>query len=117
MDRHRRRRRALALLGALRHGDPAGEAPVEARSPGAAWQARFADGTHIYIDDATGEVLALRTGGWRFYDTMYGLHVMDPQTHEDAHNPFAVLFAALAVIGASLGCILLFRRRKARIRL
>ena len=94
---------------------PAGEAPVAARSSGAVWQARFADGTHVYIDDATGEVLALRTGQWRFYDTMYGLHVMDPQTHEDAHNPFAIAFAALAVLGALLGCTLLFRRRKARV--
>jgi uncharacterized iron-regulated membrane protein len=94
---------------------PAGDAPLEARSSGAVWQARFADRTHVYIDDATGEVLALRTGGWRLYDFLYGLHVMDPQTHEDAHNPFAIVFAALAVVGATLGCILLFRRRKARV--
>ena len=95
---------------------PAGEAPVAARSSGAVWQARFADGTHVYIDDATGEVLALRTGQWRLYDAIYGLHVMDPATHEDAHNPFAIVFAALAAVGATLGCILLFRRRKARVR-
>src|SRR5687768_15057041 len=95
---------------------PAGEAPLAARSAGAVWQARFADGTHVYIDDATGEVLALRTSGWRLYDFLYGLHVMDPATHEDAHNPFAIAFAALATLGATLGCILLFRRRKARIR-
>ena len=82
----------------------------------AAWRARFADGTHVYIDDATGEVLALRTGQWRLYDWMYGLHIMDPQAHEDAHNPFAIAFAVLAVLGAALGCILLFRRRKARVR-
>ena len=61
-------------------------------------------------------MLALRTGGWRLYDFLYGLHVMDPQTHEDAHNPFAIVFAALSVIGALLGCTLLFRRRKARVR-
>src|SRR5688572_3846722 len=95
---------------------PAGEAPVAARTAGAAWQVRLADGTQIYIDDATGEVLALRTSDWRLYDVLYGLHVMDPVTHEDAHNPFAIAFAALAAIGATLGCILLFRRRKARIR-
>lgn len=94
---------------------PAGEAPVAARSSGAVWQVRFADGTHVYLDDATGEVLALRTGQWRLYDFMYGLHVMDPQTHEDAHNPFVILFATLAMLGATLGCVLLFRRRKARV--
>lgn len=95
---------------------PPGEAPTDARTGGASWQARFADGTRVYIDDATGEVLALRTGQWRLYDFLYGLHIMDPQLHEDAHNPFAIGFAALSVIGATLGCILLFRRRKARVR-
>jgi hypothetical protein len=96
---------------------PAGAAPTEARTAGAAWRARFADGTHIYVDDATGEVLALRTGQWRLYDVMWGLHIMDLQTREDTHHPILLIFAALSVIGATLGCILLFRRRKARIRL
>ena len=95
---------------------PAGEAPLEARTGAAAWQARFADGTHVYIDDATGEVLALRTGQWRLYDAMWGLHIMDLQTRDDTHHPILILFAALSVIGALLGCTLLFRRRKARIR-
>lgn len=95
---------------------PAGETPTDARASAAVWQARFADGTQVYIDDATGEVLALRTGQWRVYDFLYGLHVMDPQTHEDAHNPFSIVFAVLAVAGALLGCALLFRRRKARVK-
>jgi uncharacterized iron-regulated membrane protein len=95
---------------------PPGEAPTDARTNAAVWQARFGDGTRVYIDDATGEVLALRTGQWRFYDFLYGLHIMDPQSHEDAHNPFAIAFAVLAVLGATLGCILLFRRRKARVK-
>src|SRR5690606_25454732 len=60
----------------------AGEAPIEARTGGAVWQARFADGAHLYIDDATGEVLALRTGEWRLYDFMWGLHILEPQTRE-----------------------------------
>ena len=93
---------------------PRGEAPTDARATAAVWQARFADGTRVYIDDATGEVLSLRTGQWRVYDFLYGLHVMDPRAHEDAHNPFAIAFAALAMLGALLGCVLLFRRRKAR---
>lgn len=95
---------------------PAGEAPNEARASAAVWQARFADGTHVYVDDATGEVLALRTGQWRLYDVMWGLHIMDLQTREDTHHPILIAFAALAVIGATLGCILMFRRRRARVR-
>jgi len=93
---------------------PPGEAPTEARATGAIWQARFVDGAHLYIDDATGEVLALRTGQWRLYDLMWGLHIMDPQTREDTQNPFVIAFAFATLIGATLGSILLFRRRKAR---
>ena len=102
-----------ASLEAVRYLPP-GEAPNEARSSAAVWQARFADGTHVYIDDATGEVLALRTGQWRLYDVMWGLHIMDLQTREDAHNPFTIVFGSLAFVGALLGFTLLFRRRKAR---
>ena len=95
---------------------PPGEAPSDARAEAAVWQARFADGTRVYIDDATGEVLALRTDQWRLYDLMWGLHIMDPQTREDTHNPFVIGFGALAAIGSLLGCTLLFRRRKARVK-
>ena len=95
---------------------PAGEAPTEARSSAAVWQAKFTDGTTVYIDDATGEVLALRTGQWRLYDAMWGLHIMDLQTREDTHHPILIAFAALSALGALLGCVLLFRRRKARVR-
>ena len=95
---------------------PADEAPVDLRRDVNAWQASFTDGTRIYIDDSTGEVLALRTKYWRFYDFLYGLHVMDPKGHENAHNPFIALFAAITLVGASLGSVLLFRRRKARVK-
>lgn len=95
---------------------PAGEAPSDARAAAAVWQARFTDGTRLYIDDATGEVLSLRTGQWRFYDLMWGLHIMDPQTREDTHNPFVIVFGALALTGTAFGSILLFRRRKARVK-
>lgn len=95
---------------------PADEAPVELRSSANSWRASFADGTHIFIDDSTGEVLALRTRWWRFYDFLFGLHIMDPKAHEDAHNPFVVVFGAITLVGALLGSILLFRRRKARIK-
>ena len=92
---------------------PADAPPVDLRRAVNAWQASFADGTNLYIDAATGEVLALRTGWWRIYDFMWGLHIMDPATREDTHNPFVIAFAVLATFGALLGCILLFRRRKA----
>lgn len=94
----------------------ASAAPLELRTQRATWQARFSDGTNLYLDDATGEVLALRTPGWRLYDFMWGLHIMDLQTREDSSHPVLILFAALSAFGALIGCALLFRRRKARVR-
>jgi len=95
---------------------PADEVPLDLRVPRASWQAHYADGTNVYIDDTTGEVLALRTSWWRFYDFMWGLHIMDLQTRENSHHPILIVFAVLAVIGSLLGCALMFRRRKARVR-
>jgi len=93
---------------------PADAAPLDLRRGAASWQARFADGTNLYIEDATGEVLAVRTSYWRVFDFMWGLHIMDLETREDTHHPILILFAALAVMGVLLGCVLMFRRRSAR---
>lgn len=95
---------------------PADLSPTDLRAPFAAWQAQFADGTHLYLRADTGEVVALRTGWWRVYDFMWGLHIMDLQTREDTSHPILLLFASLAVAGSLLGCVLLFRRRKAKVR-
>lgn len=95
---------------------PGDISPPDLRAPFAAWQAHFADGSNLYMRADTGEVLAVRTGWWRVYDFMWGLHIMDLQTREDTSHPILLIFAALAVLGSLLGCALLFRRRKARIR-
>ncbi|MEO6153771.1 MAG: PepSY domain-containing protein [Croceibacterium sp.] len=94
---------------------PADEAPLDLRQNLNAWQVHFSDGTNVYIDDSTGEVLAFRTRWWRVYDVMWGLHIMDLQTREDTSHPILIAFAALAAVGSLIGCILLFRRRKARV--
>ena len=93
----------------------ADQAPLDLRKPRPSWQASFADGTHIYIDADTGEVLALRTRFWRAYDFMWGLHIMDPRTREDTSNVFLWVFGAVALVSCVIGTTLLFRRRKARL--
>jgi hypothetical protein len=93
---------------------PPDNPPMDLRAPVAAWQAHFGDGTNIYIRDATGEVMALRSSWWRVFDFMWGLHIMDLQTREDTSHPILIIFAALGVGGSLLGCILMFRRRKAK---
>ncbi len=93
----------------------AGEVPFDFRRPMPVWQVALQDGTHVYVGTETGRIEAVRTRWWRIFDFMWGLHIMDLQTREDTHHPILILFAVLATIGALLGCILMFRRRKARV--
>ncbi len=90
--------------------------PLDFRRPLPVWQATLDDGTHVYVGRDSGEIEAVRTRWWRFYDFMWGLHIMDLQTREDAHNPFTLAFGVITLLGALLGTILLFRRRKAPVR-
>ena len=76
--------------------------PLELRRAMNGWRVRMEDDTHFYIDGGSGEIVARRTSWWRFYDLMWGLHIMDLQGREDTHNPWIVSFAAL-----SLGMVLL----------
>jgi uncharacterized iron-regulated membrane protein len=93
---------------------PADTPPGDLRAAVNAWQASFSDGTNLYVDAGTGEVLAVRTGWWRTYDLMWALHIMNLKDRENPHHPLIIVSAVLASLGALLGCILLFRRRKAR---
>ena len=95
---------------------PADSVPLDFRNPVNVWQAHFADDTNLYINAQTGEVQAVRTGWWRVYDFFWGLHIMDLQTRDDFNHPTLLVFAALAVLGSLLGCVLMFRRRKARVK-
>lgn len=88
------------------------DAPIDLRRERPSWQARFADGTHVYIDADTGEVLALRTGYWRAYDFMWGLHIMDPMGRENTSHFLLWLTASAALLMSLLGSTLLFRRRR-----
>lgn len=113
--------RAIAAMN-VRGGDQvikseffaAQDSPLDFRKRLPAWRLTLADGTYVYVGHDTGRVEAIRTRWWRFYDLMWGIHIMDLQTREDTHNPFVMTFGLLALAGALLGAILLFRRRKAR---
>ncbi len=93
---------------------PADKAPADFRRPLAVWQVRLADGTNVYVGRETGEIEAVRTRWWRAFDFAWGLHIMDLSEREDTSHPILILFAALALTGALIGCVLMFRRRKAR---
>lgn len=81
--------------------------PLELRRERPAWEADFSDGTHVFIDADSGALLAIRTGQWRLYDVMWGLHIMDLETREDTHHPILIAMAALAGIGTIFGLVLL----------
>ena len=90
----------------------ADQAPLDLRRPRPSWQATFADGTHLYLDADTGEVLALRTGYWRAYDFMWGLHIMDPLGRENSSHWLLWLFGSAGLVTSLFGSTLLFRRRR-----
>ena len=94
----------------------ANEVPFDFRRPLPVWQVALEDGTHVYVGRDTGEIEAVRTSWWRWFDFMWGLHIMDLSEREDTSHPILILFAALALIGSLFGSILMFRRRKARVK-
>ncbi len=84
----------------------ADQPPLDLRQPRPAWGVRFTDGVRFYIDADTGELLAVRTDFWRFYDVMWGLHIMDLQEREDSHHPILVVFAAISALAITLAVVL-----------
>ena len=95
----------------------AGDPPLELRRPIDTWKIAFDDGTNFYVDAATGQIVAKRTRWWRWFDLMWGLHIMDLETRENIHNPLVIGFAIFSVVMALLALALLpmtvRRRRKA----
>jgi uncharacterized iron-regulated membrane protein len=86
---------------------PADSPPLDLRRKVAAWRVTMSDGTRFYLDASTGEVLARRTRWWRFYDWMWGLHIMDLETREDAHNPLLIGFGLVAFLTTLLALAML----------
>lgn len=93
---------------------PADRTPFDFRRPLAVWQVALADGTNVYVGRDTGEIEAVRTRWWRAFDFAWGLHIMDLSEREDTSHPVLIVFAALSLTGALIGCVLMFRRRRAR---
>ncbi len=96
-------------------GFAADDVPFDFRRPMPVWQVALEDGTHVYVGRDSGQIEAVRTRWWRGFDFMWGLHIMDLQTREKTSHPILIIFAALGLIGALLGCILMFRKRKTRV--
>jgi hypothetical protein len=87
--------------------------PLELRRPGGAWVVGDAADTHVYVGK-TGEVMAVRTGLWRWYDMFWGLHILDPQSREDTHHPLLIASAVLSLVSVVSGFVLLWVRFRPR---
>lgn len=95
-----------ARIVATSRVDPANP-PLELRRAMHGWMVAMSDGTHFFVDSGSGDIVARRTRFWRFYDLMWGLHIMDLQTREDTHHPWIVIFGALALISTLMAMIML----------
>jgi hypothetical protein len=100
------RLRSDARIEAVRRTDAA-KPPIELRRPLATWQVDLSDGTHVFVAADSGAIVATRTGWWRVYDWMWGLHIMDLSGREDTHHPTLVVFAAISLVTVLLALILL----------
>ena len=74
------------------------------------WRVDFAGGDDatFYVDASTGEVRAVRTGLWRAFDFMWGLHIMDWSSRENFNSWWLKMTASLAVLFflAGLGLVI-----------
>ncbi len=95
----------------------ADDPPLELRRPVSTWRVETQDGTRFYVDATTGEITARRTALWRFFDFMWGLHILDLGTRENINNVWVRVFAVIGALSVIIGLILLplvSRRRRRR---
>ena len=86
--------------------------PPEAGAGGPLWRVRFDDGegTSLWLDPFTGDVVSRRSDLWRFYDFFYRLHIMNFGASENYNHPTIVAASALALAIVVTGFILLWIR-------
>jgi hypothetical protein len=74
----------------------------------AGYRVEFADDVRVYVN-MQGEIGAVRTPWWRFYDLFWGLHILDWQDRENTHGP-VIIAATLMALGVVLtGALLTIR--------
>lgn len=84
------------------------EAVPEYRGALPAWRVRFADGgLSVYVAENTGAVTARRSDLWRVYDTLWALHIMDWENHEDFNHPLIVIVSWLTLLSVIAGIVLI----------
>ena len=84
--------------------------PREYGRPGPVWRVDYSkpQAATFYVDATTGDVKAVRTGLWRTFDFMWGLHIMDWSNRENFNSWWIKMTASLAVLFFISGLILVF---------
>jgi hypothetical protein len=73
-----------------------------------AWRVQFPEGgLSVYVAENTGAVTARRSDLWRFYDTLWALHIMDWRNHEDFNHPLIVIVSWLTLLSVIAGVVLI----------
>lgn len=86
-----------------------------------AWRVQFPDGgLSVYVAQNTGAVTARRSDLWRVYDTLWALHIMDWQNHEDFNHPLIVIVTLITLLSVIAGIVLIpyrirFGKRRAKV--
>lgn len=75
------------------------KAPREYGRDGPVWRIDFEkpDAASFYVDATTAEVKAVRTGLWRTFDFMWGLHIMDWSNRENFNSWWLKTVATLSL--------------------
>lgn len=105
---------AIAREGTMMTG-PVTVAAVDPANPPSEWRRKepafvvtFGDDTRVYVT-MLGEIGAVRTPWWRFYDLFWGLHIMDWDARANTHGPL-IITATLLSLGVVLtGALLTIR--------
>ncbi|WP_133064367.1 PepSY domain-containing protein [Sandarakinorhabdus cyanobacteriorum] len=104
---------AVARAGTMMTG-PAVVTPVTPAQPASDWRettgfrVEFDDDTRVYIN-SQGEIGAVRTPWWRFYDLFWGLHIMDWSERENTHHPLIIIATLLSLGVVLTGALLTVR--------
>ncbi|ANP46746.1 PepSY domain-containing protein [Candidatus Viadribacter manganicus] len=73
-----------------------------------AWRVQFPEGgLSVYVAQNTGAVTARRSDLWRIYDTLWALHIMDWQNHEDFNHPLIIIVTLITLLSVITGIVLL----------
>jgi hypothetical protein len=104
---------AIARAGTMMDG-PVTVTAITPANPASDWRettgyrVEFAGDTRVYIT-TQGDIGAVRTPWWRFYDFFWGLHIMDWTERENTHHPLIIAATILSLGVVLTGALLTLR--------